>query len=65
MRSGRLFGKKLSEIPVLSCLFFISLPDRWFSAVRAAAVIRITLKEEVTAGTDPDIVVLHLHTVPF
>lgn len=63
--SGRLLGKEFSEIPVLFLFFFIGFPDGWFSAVRAAAIVGISFKEEVTAGTDPDIVVLHFHRVPF
>ena len=65
LHSGRLFCKKLSEIPVLFRFFLIGLTDGWLSAVRAAAIVGISFKEEVTAGTDPDIVVLHFHRAPF
>ena len=57
--------QRFSEVPVFCRLFVIGIPDGRFTAVRAATIIRITLKEEVTAGTDPDIVVLHFHRVPF
>ena len=61
--SAKIFLKyQYSAVSLSSASRMVGLPQ---SGQQPSAVVGISFKEEVTAGTDPDIVVLHFHRVPF